>query len=271
MELLRKISRNKKQQYSFEPFIDSIQKIAAKIGVPITHPLVQAFQKVDRSVFASEEFRDLSNYNVQATNRRGVTSLPTTMFLLTAAITPESHQSVLLIGTGSGYHTRILSELVAQVVSVEKDAQLSSDAQKRLAHEGVTNVQFIQGDGAKGWKEGGPYDAILFTAGIPSRAIDKFPQSELAKQLKVGGVCVAPTGKYSWVKRQVVGPLMGIQKLSEDSFIPKHFHEKSGIRFYFAPLVSDAELGFSKITERVYVPSHTLPARMVHSLRRRSA
>lgn len=94
----------------------------------------------------------------------------------------------LEIGTGSGYQTAVLAQLVAHVYSVEWRPQLMIDAGARLQELGLRNVTLRCGDGSLGWPEHAPYDAILVAAGAPA-----LPE-ELKKQLAPGGRLVIPVG-----------------------------------------------------------------------------
>lgn len=95
---------------------------------------------------------------------------------------------VLEVGTGSGYQTCILAQLVPNVYSVERIKPLQDKARERLRQLGLRNVQLRHADGGFGWPEAGPYDAILSTA-APQAVPD-----ELLKQLAPGGVLVIPIG-----------------------------------------------------------------------------
>ena len=75
-------------------------------------------------------------------------------------------ESVLEIGTGSGYLTALLASRGARVTSVEIDPQLAADAKVRLAHAGFGSVELAGGDGARGWGNG-TYDAIVLTGSTP--------------------------------------------------------------------------------------------------------
>ncbi len=108
-----------------------------------------------------------------------------TEILLGAAGNP---QKVLEVGTGSGYQTSILAQLVPQVYSVERIKPLQDKARERLRQIGLRNVQLRHADGGFGWPEAGPYDAILSTAAPLS-----VPE-ELLNQLAPGGVLVIPVG-----------------------------------------------------------------------------
>jgi len=96
-------------------------------------------------------------------------------------------ESVLEIGTGSGYFAALLGRCAAMVTSVEIDPRLSSEAAAKLARNGVANVRCEVGDGARGWGSD-PYDAIVLTGSTPV-----LPES-FFRQLKPGGRVFAIVG-----------------------------------------------------------------------------
>lgn len=96
---------------------------------------------------------------------------------------------VLEIGTGSGYQTAVLSQVVGEVYSVERVAKLLARSRERLHLLGLRNVRLKHGDGSLGWPKFAPYDGILVTAAAPGVPI------ELLKQLAIGGKLVAPVGE----------------------------------------------------------------------------
>ena len=131
---------------------------------------------------------------------------------------------VLEIGTGSGYQAAVLSRLVKEVYTVEIIKNLATKAKKKLKKLGYDNIFAKTGSGELGWKEKAPFDAILVTAGIEGEV----PKA-LFKQLKVGGVLVAPVGRgYDKVMTKYI-------KL-QNSKTPKFQTEKHGI-FHFVPFV----------------------------------
>ncbi|SDW52566.1 protein-L-isoaspartate(D-aspartate) O-methyltransferase [Marinobacter mobilis] len=98
---------------------------------------------------------------------------------------------VLELGTGSGYQTAVLANLVDEVYSVERIKPLQDRARERLRTLSLRNVFLRHADGGIGWPEKGPFDAIIVTAA------PKVLPDELKEQLADGGVIIAPIGEES--------------------------------------------------------------------------
>ena len=109
-----------------------------------------------------------------------------TEVLLQSPVLPSK---VLEIGTGSGYQTAVLAQLLDQVYSVERISHLLNQARQRLRSLQLHNVQYHMGDGYLGWEKHAPFDAIIVTA-----APEVVPK-QLLQQLVVGGRMVIPVGK----------------------------------------------------------------------------
>jgi len=114
-------------------------------------------------------------------------------------------KNVLEVGTGSGYQTSILAQLVEQVCSVERIRPLQEKARKRLQLLNLRNVQLMHTDGGMGWPAKAPFDGILVTA-----APEEVPE-ELMNQLAINGRLVIPVGGDDQELKLVV-------RDSEDSF-----------------------------------------------------
>jgi protein-L-isoaspartate(D-aspartate) O-methyltransferase len=98
-------------------------------------------------------------------------------------------ERVLEIGTGSGYQTMLLSHLVDQVFSIERIPALLHAAREVIQRLGAKNVSLLLGDGTIGWRDYGPYDAILVSAAGPD------VPAPLLEQLAVGGRLLVPIGR----------------------------------------------------------------------------
>ena len=101
---------------------------------------------------------------------------------------PQPPQRVLEVGTGSGYQTAVLCALVPEVFSVERVASFVPAARRRLQQVGARNFRLHHGDGAMGWLQHAPFDAVIVTA-----AASEIPPA-LMQQLAVGGRLVVPVG-----------------------------------------------------------------------------
>jgi len=115
-------------------------------------------------------------------------SQPVIVAMMSAALALTGRETVLDIGTGSGYQTAILAELAARVVSIEIHAELSAQAGRVLAELGYRNAELHVADGTLGWPAAAPYDGILVAA-----ATAECPPALLA-QLAEGGRLVIPLG-----------------------------------------------------------------------------
>jgi protein-L-isoaspartate(D-aspartate) O-methyltransferase len=150
-------------------------------------------------------------------------SQPFIVALMSESLELSGSESVLEIGTGSGYQTAVLCELAHDVVSVERHAELSVRADAALKTLGYRNFTLVVGDGTYGWKEFAPYDRIIVTA-----AAQRIPQA-MFDQLREGGILVIPLGPSEAQSLQAIRRVNG-KPVSRDL---------SGCRF--VPLVGSEE------------------------------
>jgi protein-L-isoaspartate(D-aspartate) O-methyltransferase len=151
--------------------------------------VLSAFGRVPREEFVAPELREHAYEDRPLTIGCCQTiSQPyiVASMLQAAELRPEDR--VLELGTGSGYQTALLAEIVASVVSIERHPELAQVAQERLSRLGHTNVEITIGDGTLGYLPKAPYDVILVSAAAP-----QIPQP-LVDQLATGGRMVLPVG-----------------------------------------------------------------------------
>ncbi|HML21295.1 MAG TPA: protein-L-isoaspartate(D-aspartate) O-methyltransferase [Aggregatilinea sp.] len=115
-------------------------------------------------------------------------SQPYVVALMTQLLDVRSHETILEIGTGSGYQTAVLCELAQMVYSLERHQSLADEARRRLSDLGYYNVEVFVGDGSQGFPDMAPFNGILAAAAAPA-----IP-GPLQTQLADGGRLVIPIG-----------------------------------------------------------------------------
>lgn len=127
-----------------------------------------------------------------------------------------NNNSVLEIGTGSGYQTAILAQLFNKVFSVERIKALQFQAKRRMNQLDLHNVSMKHGDGWQGWPSKGPFDSIIVTA-----AASHMP-TNLFQQLNDGGMLVIPVGEQEQKLHCVVrtGEKFETQIIESVRFVP---------------------------------------------------
>ncbi|MCU7817946.1 MAG: protein-L-isoaspartate O-methyltransferase [gamma proteobacterium symbiont of Lucinoma myriamae] len=124
----------------------------------------------------------------------------------------QKTDTVLEIGTGSGYMTALLAHLADKVCTVEIHEQLSLQAQEKLAAEGFDNVTFVVADAAKGFDQNAPYDMIILTGSVP-----QLPES-FKQSLKKGGRLFAVIGTAPVMEATLITRVSSSQYSSEVLF-----------------------------------------------------
>lgn len=153
--------------------------------------VLEAMSTVPRHEFLPESQRILAYTDRALPIGHGQTiSQPYIVALMTQVLELQPGDSVLEIGTGSGYQAAVLAEITDEVYSIEIIEPLARRARDTLDRLGYTSVRTRIGDGYRGWPEHAPYDAIIVTA-----APDHVPQP-LVDQLAIGGRMVIPVGSY---------------------------------------------------------------------------
>ncbi len=151
--------------------------------------VLRAFELVPRHVFVPPAVVHRAYDDSALPIGEGQTiSQPSVHARYLAELQLTGRERVLEIGTGSGYQTALLSHLAEQIFSVERNRELLDRAREVIRRIGARNISFLLGDGTLGWREYGPYDAILVSAGAPD-----IP-APLLEQLAPGGRILIPLG-----------------------------------------------------------------------------
>ena len=151
--------------------------------------VMDALGRIPRHEFVPLLFRASAYANRPLPIGHGQTiSQPYIVALMTDLLAIEPGQSVLEIGTGSGYQSAVLAELGAKVASIEIVEPLAREAAERLRRLGYAQVATKVGDGYDGWPQRAPFDAIIVTASA------SHVPPPLVRQLKPGGRMVIPVG-----------------------------------------------------------------------------
>ena len=154
-------------------------------------PVLEVLQNVPRHLFLDEAMSHRAYEDTALPIGFNQTlSQPYIVARMTEALLAAGdRKKVLEIGTGSGYQTLILSELVERVYSVERITALQEKARKLLRKLSVRNVQFNLSDGGYGWPMMAPFDGIIVTA-----APETVPEELLQQLSPEGGRLVIPVG-----------------------------------------------------------------------------
>jgi len=170
--------------------------------------VLHAMHSVPRERFLPAHLREFAYDDAPLPIEEGQTiSQPYIVAFMTEALALHGGEKVLEIGAGSGYAAAVLSEIAADVYTVERHGPLAEKAAATLADLGYHNVHVLHGDGTKGWPEHAPYDAIIVAAGGPS-----IPES-LKDQLKIGGRLVIPVGADLHIQE-----LVRVTRIAKDEY-----------------------------------------------------
>jgi protein-L-isoaspartate(D-aspartate) O-methyltransferase len=161
--------------------------------------VLEAMRRVPRHLFVPPVRRDRAYDDTPLPLSEGQTiSQPYIVAWMTELLEIKGGETVLEVGTGSGYQAAVLGVIAKKVYTVERIASLARSARELLARLGIENVDVVEGDGSRGLEEHAPYDAILVAAGSPG-----VPEA-LTDQLAEGGRLVIPVGSSSMQMLMVI-------------------------------------------------------------------
>jgi protein-L-isoaspartate(D-aspartate) O-methyltransferase len=160
--------------------------------------VLTAMEKIDRAPFIRGYFSERAYEDMPLPIACGQTiSQPSVVGLMTQALEINPRDTVLEVGTGSGYQAAILSQLARRVYTVDRHQRLVREAREVFDALGLANITAFTADGSFGLPDQAPFDRILVTA-----AAEDSPGPLLA-QLKVGGIMVLPVGQSDAVQHLI--------------------------------------------------------------------
>ena len=210
-------SRGQDKDKYLDARLSMVEDEVAREGVK-SKAVLAAMRIVPRHLFCLPQYRSSAYYDqALPIGFQQTISPPFIVAYMTESLDPQPTDKVLEIGTGSGYQAAVLSQIVAEVYTIEIVPELGKRAAQTLKDVGYRNVQAKVGDGYKGWPEFAPFDKIIVTCSpedVPQPLID---------QLKEGGRMIVPIGEryqqtfYLFEKRK--GELVKT-KLLPTMFVP---------------------------------------------------
>ncbi|MBN2363965.1 protein-L-isoaspartate(D-aspartate) O-methyltransferase [candidate division WOR-3 bacterium] len=192
---------------------EKMVRILQKKDDPVKNPeVLKAMMNVPRHLFVGEDFRARAyDDGPLPIGKNQTISQPYMVAKMTELLKPKKGDAVLEIGTGSGYQSAVLAEIVDKVYTIERIPELAEAAKKKFDELGYRNINVRIGDGSVGWPEMGPFDGIIVTAGCP-----EIPEP-LLEQLKEDGRLAVPVGSMSYQE------LIVVTKRKDGYYVSKKF------------------------------------------------
>jgi protein-L-isoaspartate(D-aspartate) O-methyltransferase len=187
--------------------------------------VLDAMREVPRELFVPEEQRRRAYADSALPIGSGQTiSQPWIVAAICQSLELAGPERVLEIGTGSGYSAAVLALLAAEVLTIERHAELAEEAEARIRKLGIANIEVVVGDGSRGLPERAPFEAIAVHATAPS------PPKSLAEQLADSGRLVIPIAQRGAdmltqyrrrgdeIIAEVIGPCRFVPLIGEEGF-----------------------------------------------------
>jgi protein-L-isoaspartate(D-aspartate) O-methyltransferase len=189
--------------------------------------VLDAMRQVPRELFVPEDERRRAYADSALPIGSGQTiSQPWIVAAICQALALRGDERVLEVGTGSGYSAAVLAQLAAEVLTIERHAELAREAAARLRELGFGDIEVVIGDGSRGLPDRAPFDGIAVHATAPEAP------ASLVEQLSGGGRLVIPIASrgadmltvYHWrgpeLQSAVIGPCRFVPLIGEQGFEP---------------------------------------------------
>jgi len=200
-----------------------VERQLKRRGIAEQH-ILGAFLEVPREAFIAGNNVHLAYGDHPLPIEAGQTiSQPYIVALMIQAAGIKPGDGVLEVGAGSGYAAAVISRIAGKVIGIERQHELVEIARERLQRLGYDNVEIVEGDGTKGWRDGAPYDAIL------AAASGSHVPRPLVEQLAPAGRIVMPVGGPGWVQQ-----LVKVTKNDDGTLVQQ---DLGGVRF--VPLIGE--------------------------------
>lgn len=181
---------NTVEQMSYQNARTNMVKQQLRTGDVLEESILNLYDIIPRHEFVPEQYVHFAYSDMQiplAHNQRMLTPLEEGIIL--QALELKGTETVLEVGTGSGFFTALLSKLCKQVISVDYYAEFTANAARKLKTHECHNVELITGDASQGWLEKAPYDVVVFTG-----ALEQLTKTHML-QIVPGGKLFAIEGK----------------------------------------------------------------------------
>ena len=175
---------------SYNTARNNMIKQQLRTGDVLDESILNLYEQIHRHEFLPNHLAHFAYSDLQiplANNQRMLTPLEEGCIL--QALELKGHETILEIGTGTGFFTALLSKLCKKVISVDYYAEFTATASENLKTHECNNIELITGDGCRGWLESAPYDVIVFTG-----ALEQLTQTHRLQVLP-GGKLFAIVGK----------------------------------------------------------------------------
>lgn len=175
---------------SYQNARTNMVKQQLRTGDVLKESILDLYDLIPRHEFVPEQYTHFAYSDMQIPLGHGQRMLtPLEEGTILQALNLKGTETVLEVGTGSGFLAALLSKLCKKVISVDYYAEFTTNAARKLKAHQCDNVELITGDASQGWLENAPYDVVVFTG-----AIEQLTETQKL-QILPGGKLITIEGK----------------------------------------------------------------------------